>query len=275
MDVVIIPPEQLGGIYADNRDWGRQYAAADPQNRRVVQMSDATAQAAVDATRAAAALASPGGRVIYATGHGAGSDRDGHAGNADFAPHRQLRVTQFVAFYDVSTAYPRSVREMEAALPRRRSRGAIRRWCDEYIEDECLLSVQQLRDRSRVQPFYDQLAAVFHAQPVAVVILLTCNVGTATDFLDELSTDLGVRVRAYTRRVMSGRPGGRGTPVRMFLEGDAEGQGTNVPAAETQLMPNARARADFNVGVVRTRGAGTLPRPPVVPPLPRGTRAHP
>jgi hypothetical protein len=275
VDVVIIPPEELGGVYADNREWGRQYAAADPQGRRVVQMSAATAQAAVDATQAAALLASPGGRVIYAVGHGGGSDRDARAGNADFAPNRQLRVTQFVAFYDDSTsAYPRSVRQMEAELPPRGAQTRIRRWCDEYIEHECRLGVQQLRDRSRVQPLYDQLGVIYRAHPVGVVILLTCNVGSAVEFLDELATDLGVPVRAYTRRVMSGRPGGRRARVRMFLEGDDEGQGTNVQLAETELTPNARARVDYNIGAVRPRGTRPT-HPTIVPPLPRGMRTQP
>jgi hypothetical protein len=33
MDVVIVTPPGLGGIYDDNRTWANQFAAADPNNR--------------------------------------------------------------------------------------------------------------------------------------------------------------------------------------------------------------------------------------------------
>lgn len=36
MDVMIIPPPRLGGIYEDNRIWPAQWQAADPANRRLV-----------------------------------------------------------------------------------------------------------------------------------------------------------------------------------------------------------------------------------------------
>ena len=79
------------------------------------------------------------------------------------------------------------------------------RWCDRRIE--------QVRDRSRVQPFYDQIAQIYHENPVRRVILLTCNVGNASGFLDEVSTDWGVPVAVYIRRVVSRseRAGGRTT----------------------------------------------------------------
>lgn len=77
MDVMIIPPPRLGGIYEDNRVWARQWQAADPTNRQLVELSNATAQAAVAATRIAARAAGATGNVIYAVGHG-GTGGAGH-----------------------------------------------------------------------------------------------------------------------------------------------------------------------------------------------------
>ena len=47
MDVMIIPPPRLGGIYEDNRIWAAPWQAADPANRRLVPLENATPQAAV------------------------------------------------------------------------------------------------------------------------------------------------------------------------------------------------------------------------------------
>lgn len=63
----------------------------------------------------------------------------------------------------------------------------------------------------------------------------------------------GVPVAGYVRRVVSRseRAGGR-TTVYMYLKGDEQGHGTNVPEAATELLPG-RAREDAISGrVIRT-----------------------
>ena len=273
MQVVIIPPPRLRGIYDDNRVWARQFVAADPQARAVVEMTGPGADAVVEATERAATLAGAEGWVIYAVGHG-GAGGEGHpeAGQADLAPRRGLRVTQFVAYYDAATPWAaatgealRPIRQMDedlraaqAVAGRRARRDAERGWCTTYVVDPhagCGQALAQMRDRSRVQPYYDRVAQTFRTRPVRRVVLLTCNVGSAVAFLDELSTDFPVPVAAYTRRVMSRweRRGGQ-TRVWMFLDGDAEGDGTNTDAALTELMRGA-GRGDLRVGRVRPPAA--------------------
>jgi hypothetical protein len=246
VDVVIVPPSGLGGIYEDNRIWARQFVAADPEHRALIALARNDAQSVVDATRTAATRAGNDGRVIYAVGHGGSADGGEEAGQADLGPRRVLRVTQFVAFFDVSTTWSQmSLRDMERELAvadairgRTRRREARDRWCEDYVESECDIAMAQIRDRSRVQPYYDAIAQIFRAQPVRLVVLLTCNVGHATGFLDEVATDFRVPVRGFTRRVMSRREGqGANARVWMFLEGDAPGDGTNTDAARTELLP--------------------------------------
>jgi len=133
MDVMIIPPPRLGGIYEDNRIWPAQWQAADPANRRLLPLENATPQAAVAATRIAARAAGTTGNVIYAVRHG-GTGGSGHeeSGSADLAPNRAFRVTQFVAFSIASTTgwttsagtpLP-SISQMEQALTGARTRQA-------------------------------------------------------------------------------------------------------------------------------------------------------
>jgi hypothetical protein len=253
MNVIIIPPAGLRGIYEDNRIWARQWQATSTTDRAIVEMSAATAAAAVQATRHAVTLAGRNGTVIYAVGHGSGGNAaHPEAGSLDLAPNRQFRVSMFVAFFNVSTSWPGyPVSRMESELPTTRSVPGRRVWCDRYISDECEIAIQQLRDRSRVQPLYQAIAEIYRLNRVRQVLLLTCNVGNGSGFLDEISTDWQVPVAGYIRRVISRTTTiGRRTRVWMFLDGDAQGVGTNVDAAATELMPNA-GRGDLIVGRVR------------------------
>ncbi len=263
MFVVIVPAAGSQGVYADNRLWAQQYVASDPQNRRLVELTDDTPEAAVTASQIAAGLAGPDGTVIYAVGHGGGDANRLEAGNADFAPHRRLRVTQFVAFWDVRTrgwdqlpAVSVIEGELNLALalrsPRERHQ-AVAQWQNRFFVN-ATRAVEQMRDRRRVQRYYEQIAEIYHRLPVERIILLTCNVGNSTAFLDELSTDFGVPVAGFRRRVVS-QPFQRGRQrrVRMFLEGDEPGHGTNVEEAERELMPGATAQDRRTGRVLQTR----------------------
>lgn len=66
------------------------------------------------------------------------------------------------------------------------------------------------------------------------VVLLTCRVGNATQFLDKIAKDWQVEVQAYQRRIAS-QEEDKTPNVRLYLEGDAEGSGSNVEAARTEI----------------------------------------
>jgi hypothetical protein len=246
--VVIVPPPGLGSVYGDNRIWAQQYVAASPSDRAVVELSASTPAAVLTATRAAVAQAGTSGQVVYAVGHG-GAASAPQAGQVDFAPNRAFRVSQFLVYDNDLTGTwgsNHAIAEMETALSaadalrgsaRRRARSA---WCDRYISTHCDVAQRQVRELDTLRPHYQALCDIFHATPVARVILLTCNVANAPDFLDELATDLGVPARAYTVRVMSRwETHGRSRHVWMYLEGDEIGQGTNNDRADVELLPGA------------------------------------
>ncbi len=243
--VVIVPPDGLGSVYGDNRIWARQYVAASPSDRAVVELTASTPQAVLTATREAIAQAGTSGQIVYAVGHG-GAGSAPQAGQVDFAPNRGFRVSQFVVYdNDLTRTWAGDpVAEMEDALhdaeaaPRSRRRGARRDWCERYVAEHCDLAWRQVRELGTLRPHYAALCGLFHDTPVARVILLTCNVANAADFLDELSTDLGVPARAYTVRVMSRwETHGRSRHVWMYLESDELGHGTNNDRADVELMP--------------------------------------
>jgi hypothetical protein len=256
--VVIVPPPGLGSVYGDNRIWAQQYLAASPSDRAVVELAASTPQAVVDATRTAVAQAGSTGQVVYAVGHG-GAGSAPQSGQADLAPNRAFRVSQFLVYDDdltgTWTGHP--VSEMEEALQavgalrpswRRRARQA---WCERYVEEHCDMAWRQVAELQALRPHYQALSRIFRADPVARVILLTCNVANAEDFLDELSTDWGVRVRGYMERVMSRwELSGSTRHVWMYLEGDALGSGTNNDRADVELLPGVQSH-QMLTGTVR------------------------
>lgn len=264
--VVIVPPDGLGSVYGDNRIWARQYAAASPSDRAVVELTDITPQAVLTATRDAIAQAGESGEIIYAVGHG-GAGSAPQSGQVDFAPNRGFRVSQFVVYDNdlTRTWVGNPVTEIEDALhdaeavPRARRRGARLDWCERYVAEHCDLAWRQVRELDTLRPHYAELCSLFHATPVRRVILLTCNVANAEDFLNELSTDLGVPARAYTVRVMSRwETSGRSRHVWMYLEGDELGHGTNNDRANVELMPGVRSS---QVMTGRVRALASRPSP--------------
>jgi hypothetical protein len=260
--VVIVPPPRLGGVYEDNRIWARQYVAADRRNRALIALAHSTASAVLDATRAATAGAGRDGQIIYAVGHG-GAGAGAQAGQADFAPRRAFRVSQFLAFYNDQTGswqgpsiptIEQELRQIRAIRSRSVRRREERAWCGRYIADGCATARGQVLDLRNLQPHYLELGRIFRRSPVQRIYLLTCNVGNASGFLNELATDLGVPVVAYTERVMSRWEVRRGQPrhVWMFLEGDQPGHGSNNDRADTELLPGVDA-AKVRTGRVITR----------------------
>lgn len=260
-DVVIVPPPGLGSVYGDNRLWAEQFRAADPSTRAVVAMRSSSAASALTATAAAISQAGERGRLIYAVGHGGAGDAP-EAGQFDLAPRQQFRVSQFVVYDDdrTHTWRGRPVSEIErehhaaAAVhrpsARRRARTA---WCDRYVEAHCDLAWHQVDQLATLRPHYTEWCRLLRESPLSMVFLLTCNVANAEDFLDEVSTDAGVRMRGYTERVMSRwEESGGERHVWMYLEGDPIGSGTNNDRSDTELLPGVRSDQQITGRVIRT-----------------------
>ena len=85
---------------------------------------------------------------------------------------------------------------------------------------------------------YLKVGKAFQANGVGAIILLTCKVGQATDFLKRARSQLGVPIGAYKKRVMGGvvdyfqGPVRVASRTRIFLEGDGDGRGTNIEMGE-------------------------------------------
>lgn len=252
-NVVIVAPEGTKGIAGDFRTWAEQYVRKGPKRRAMVPMTQVSRDAVVEATRKAAQLAGGGGRVIYAVGHGWGTSNKPQVGNADLGPNGILRVTEYVAYYHPTSGYSgceikKIAEDFDKAKAGAGAKGpnpALARWCTKYKVrgGKCELLKKKVGDRAIVQPYYERIAKIFRKSSVGRALLLSCNIGQSYEFLDELSTDFGIPVGAYRKTVMVDRErqaGGKGKPrVRVYLEGDKKGTGTNTDAAMTELMPGS------------------------------------
>jgi hypothetical protein len=265
MNVVIVPPPGLNLAEKLHRKWGQQYAAADPSQRTIEYLDHVGPASVIAATQKAAIKAGPLGTVIYACGHGGilADKSDGHFGYVDFAPMRHFRVTQFEIFYEVKTDWQLDpVKTIEKDLKKRlktdpnhpvnrkqaiiNRKHAIQRWCKEYKATRCESIARDLLNRKKLQKHYEELCSVYQKHPVQMIVPLVCNIGNAREFLDEMSSDLSVPVKGFTRTVRSHETNGK---VRFYLDGDLEGMYTNIPEACTELMPNADPD-DYYIGVV-------------------------
>ena len=77
---------------------------------------------------------------------------------------------------------------------------------------------------------------------LAAVVLLTCKMGIASEFMRRISSQFGTMVIGYSRRV-AGQEQANGR-ARVFLEGDAPNFGTNVPPGRGLLPALARHGGD-------------------------------
>jgi hypothetical protein len=258
MDVVIVPPtanKGLSGSEILHRKWGKQYVDADSENRAIEYMRAMDRKATLAASQNAATRAGALGTVIYAVGHGGvAENHDGHIGYVDFAPMKHFRVTQFEVFYEVKTDWPLTpVREMEQDLAKftrknkKHPNKVSKQWCAEYPgTTQCKATVSSLRARARLQEDYDKLCELYHKSPVKLIVPLVCAIGGAREFVDELSSDLGVPVKAFTTEVLAKEQ--HDGKVRFYLQGN---DSTNAEESSTELMPNADAD-DYYVGNVKT-----------------------
>ena len=263
--VIIVGPRYLvrdkqGGLRADNYDWAEQFVKASPGNRFLIEMNASTRDEVLRASLQAAKKAGGNGTVVYNVGHGGGV---GESGVADFGPDKCFRVTEYVAFENISTGYSgesikrqreRELVQAEAIGGAKARQRAEQRWCRVYVRGQCSRAIEAVRDRSIVQPDYEKLAAQYREHKVRQIILLSCNVGNAARFLNELSTDFQVPVGSYRLKVESKVVAGR---VRMFLVGANKKpwKNSNTKIAETELP--LMNQETFYLGQVRGAYSGS------------------
>lgn len=241
-------------VSSDERDWlgwARQYAAADPAQRAVIESSSRGTLAAIrrqslEAILQAAGQAGNGGRVIFCVGHGAASDTDDRIGFIDLAPRSALRVTQdHVLFWESQyrESDARLIAEAEQAGTSRcrrfRRAGSIDRIpADQQFQALACSAAPTSRERMEVRAAYEAIGAALRRARAAEAVFVTCRVGRAQTFVDRIAADWGVTVVAYRERVAAVRD--EGDQYRIYIATDQPGQGTNTDRARTEL-PNRQA----------------------------------
>jgi hypothetical protein len=211
MDVIFTTTEQ--GWFR----WAGQYVKRQPTGRRTVSIPPGTtAKATRDALINALNTAGAGGRLVISVGHGtfiAGQPADGLCElspggklvlvGRNIQPHNPPPGATIVnVFYDVPafSGQPSDLDHDTKNNP----------------------NSQRLKDWALYQ---DIAKAVRRTRPFRIV-LLTCRVGSATEFLRKIANDWDVVIGAYTRRVACtedtySQPGQRSvTTSYVHLEGE-------------------------------------------------------
>lgn len=238
-------------IVVSNRDsyflgWARQFVAADPQRRAMIELRGGALQhARTEAVRSyelAAARAGQGGRVIVSVGHGGadeGAASDTLVGMVDLAPDEALRLQLEVVRYHLRSSDETNLRRAAAigdagcrSLEREARRGGVQD--SQQMDLHYCRGVQTARPRLELHQAYVAVGESFARHGVSEVVLLTCRVGNAQAFLQLVARQWRVRVTGYERRVCAVRESARGL-YRVYLEGDDEGRGTNRERGRTEL----------------------------------------
>jgi hypothetical protein len=180
---------------AEFRRWADQYAAADA-DRAVVNLANTADRVGVlHAVREAVNQAGRGGHVILSVGHGAAAN--GSTGWFTLDASGDMRI------------------DADTLMPQEQS------------------SPSYDRDRDLLRRDYFDVGNMLHRGGIARAVLLTCNVGNAIDFVQRVANDWRVSVLAYRRRVACVFETAQ--LARLYLFGDPDGQGTNIPAGRNNL----------------------------------------
>jgi hypothetical protein len=167
--------------------WGDRFVKAQPLSRiqHTIGAQPSVAQAKAAVLRIISA-AWTDGRVIINVGHGAGGGTlQSNQGSFELAPGGVMRIVGrdvangFVdVFYDVNLKGPPHTSDMEHDLKNNPNSPRLARWA-----------------------IYQEIARAFKSVRPREVALLTCRVGSSTEFLRKVANDWGVVIRAYRQRV--------------------------------------------------------------------------
>jgi hypothetical protein len=166
--------------------WGERFVKRQPLSRvqRLI-APGVTAEAAKLTIIQAVNAAGAGGRVIMNVGHGAGGGPLlPTEGSFEMAPGGKLRIggrgvaNCFVdVFYDVKPSAV-GLSDLEFDLKNNPTSQRLAHW-----------------------QLYQEIAAAFKKVKPRELILLTCRVGNATEFLRKVANDWGIVITAYRQRV--------------------------------------------------------------------------
>ena len=184
----------------------------------------------LSAVQTAARLALRNGTIIFNVGHGASDDGGNRSvGMVDLAPHGCFRIRQNMVFYGV---------DPDGAGGRTSQQESNRRFIQNYGDsrDPSLRSVAAAaRESEEFRAKYDRIGEILRRAEVRSLVFLTCRIGNATTFLDQMSRDWAVQILAYKKRIAIGED--TGGQIRVYFHGDAEGRGSSVEAARYSLPP--------------------------------------
>ena len=229
MDVVLTTSE------ADWKRWADQYVKRQPTGRKSIVVNVGTA--AADAKAAiidAISKAGAGGQLILSVGHGVSLDDAPADGLCELAPGGMITLVG----RNNRPAHPKSnaviinVFYDQSANPGQPS--------DFDFDTKNNPNSQRLKDWA----FYQDIAKAMRAGGLANVVLLTCRLGNATDFLKKIAADWGIKIIAYTKRVANtvdtytepGKPNKLTAYVHLegevFPKSEPTGAAQNVKASE-------------------------------------------
>lgn len=206
--------------------WSKQFVDADKLNRKRIGMNGNGS--AIDLVKKIvdAAKDAKGGDLIFAVGHGGTqltpNNQTFADGMVDLSPNKKLRLSvggngNFAnPFYDYVFARP----------------GLVAR-SDKDQDQDTKMNLAGAHQRLANWQLYQNIGTAVRTNGVHRVTFLTCRIGNALNFLKKIALDWHVIVKAYKKYVWFG---GDGTgKIRVYLDGDSPGQGTNVAEAATQV----------------------------------------
>jgi hypothetical protein len=183
-----------------------------------------TADGLIKTVKEAVGDAGEKGILVFNVGHGSVTD-SGEDGWVDLSPNGSFKLGS--RNIDESTVYVKVFYDEERPKPYKSDK--------KNDEDNNPNS-----DRLKRWAKYNELAEIIKKAKLGKVIFLTCRVGKATDFLTKIATDFGTDVEAYKFKVQltpqSHKPPVGNDRMRIHLQSDTDGNNTNIPENEENLM---------------------------------------
>lgn len=225
--------------------WARQFKAAAPTTRDLTIVTttgteSAVREASIAAIVGAAEHAGSEGRVILAVGHGGvGSRSDTSVGMLDLAPRQVLRLQHEHVFYTDTQRTSDDTMTRRASEYPRGTCSRLSRYsdlestpeADRFAWVDCR-AVPRIEARRTIRTGYERVTAGFRSHRPGSVVLLSCEVGAASAFVQRICNDWGVPVQAFGRQVAFWQDADR--LARAYLYDDQPGEGTNRERSRTE-----------------------------------------
>lgn len=240
MGKAIVLSESSGNF----RHWATQFVNADPNDRGVVEIDPRHIHRTPSATQRmeyvntyygnAARRAGRNGVVIVSLGHGGASDTDTTIGMVNLLPNNALRVQSEQLRYGGSDEEQGDVSVLSRAPERRTCRSLLRRFDlddstrrpvppeDHTINYMDCRGAQAARPRQEFQAALARIGELLQVNNVREVVLLTCRVGSAVNYIDRLANNWGVNILAYQKRVAANSDDAAQNPYHIYLLGDEQ-----------------------------------------------------